>query len=53
MDAADVTVLTAPASRAHALANRDDKRTLFLVVCADTEWDPAHPDTDYKVWADL
>ena len=46
-------MMTAPAGRAHALVSRDASRLLFLVVCADTEWDPKHPDTDYRVWKDL
>ncbi|GJP48837.1 hypothetical protein CLOM_g8117 [Closterium sp. NIES-68] len=54
LDAADVAVFTGPAGRAHALANVDKQgRTLILSACADTEWDPAHPDTDYHIWKDL
>ncbi|CAI5465532.1 unnamed protein product [Closterium sp. Yama58-4] len=54
LDAADVAVFTGPAGRAHALENVDKQgRTLILSACADTEWDPAHPDTDYHIWKDM
>lgn len=49
----DVSCFTAPAGRGHALINADKSKTLNLMVCADTEWDPKNPDTEYHVWEDL
>eukprot|EP00897_Mesotaenium_endlicherianum_P008043 jgi/Mesen1/7267/ME000373S06333 len=49
----EVAVFTAPKGRAHALTNLDKSLTLNLMVCADADWDPSKPDTDYGVWSDL
>eukprot|EP00271_Cylindrocystis_brebissonii_P016246 TRINITY_DN39581_c0_g1_i1.p1 TRINITY_DN39581_c0_g1~~TRINITY_DN39581_c0_g1_i1.p1 ORF type:complete len:208 (+),score=28.58 TRINITY_DN39581_c0_g1_i1:305-928(+) len=49
----EMAVFTGPRERAHGLGNLDTKRTLNLIVCADADWDPEKPDTDYHVWTDL